>query len=397
MSLQASVAGWKNRVAGWFIDREFFMRANGQVRFLKISAALQRRVAGIAALVIGAWLVVTLGMAINQIYVSVERLALSEQQAKVQSAEERVATYRDSIDEVSKDLERRQTMLESLNDQYLDAAGSVPAAKADDSDADKTASKISALVPEAAGLARIEARQIRFAEQMTKFADARTRKAEAAIRQFGLNPDSLARQARSAQGGPFEPFFGSGKKEVRDPRFVKLASSLGRMDAMERALAAIPTSMPAAVMMMSSGFGYRSDPFTGAGAMHAGLDFKGPNGTAILAAADGKVTFAGRHGGYGNCVEITHANGLLTRYAHLSAIDVSLGQKVERGVKIARMGSSGRSTGSHLHFEVRLNGQAINPRKFLEANSDVLEVQNVAGNRSGKPAYPANPAKFAKK
>jgi hypothetical protein len=97
---------------------------------------------------------------------------------------------------------------------------------------------------------------------MTKVALARTQKAEAAIRQFGLNPDILARQATSAQGGPFESFFGSSKKDVRDPRFTKLAMSLGRMDAMERALAAIPTSMPAAVMMMSSGW-YRSDPATG--------------------------------------------------------------------------------------------------------------------------------------
>jgi murein DD-endopeptidase MepM/ murein hydrolase activator NlpD len=209
-----------------------------------------------------------------------------------------------------------------------------------------------------------------------------------------LNPDVLARQANSAQGGPFESFFGNGKKDVRDPRFTRLAASLGRMDAMERALAAIPTSMPAAVMMMSSGFGYRSDPFTGGGAMHNGLDFKGPMGTSILAAADGKVTSVGLQGGYGNTIEITHANGLVTRYAHLAGFNVSLGQKVERGVQIGRMGSTGRSTGSHLHFEVRLNGQAINPKKFLEANPDVLEVQTIAGNRSGDST---KPAKFAKK
>jgi murein DD-endopeptidase MepM/ murein hydrolase activator NlpD len=383
------MTGWQNRIAGWFIDREFFMRANGQVRFLKISAQMQRRVAGTVALVVGVWLIVTLGMAINQISVTAERWALSEKQAKIQSAEERVANYRGSIDEVTADLERRQKMLESLSEQYLDE---VPAgAPAAATEQDKAVKKISALVPEAAGLAQIEARQIRFAELMTRVALARTQKAEAAIRQFGLNPDVLARRANNAQGGPFESFFGNGKKDVRDPRFLKLASSLGRMDAMERALAAIPTSMPAAVMLMSSGFGYRSDPFTGAGAMHAGLDFKGPVGTSILAAADGKITFAGQQGGYGNCIEITHANGLVTRYAHLSGFDVSLGQKVERGVQIARMGSTGRSTGSHLHFEVRLNGQAINPRKFLEANPDVLEVQAVAGNRAD------NSAKLAKK
>lgn len=383
VSLQTRLTGWKSQITGWFIDREFFMRANGQVRFLKISAQLQRRVAGVTAFIVAAWLIVTLGMAVNQVSVSIERMALNEKEAKVESAEERVANYRGSIDEVTKDLERRQKMLESLSDQYLDE---IPAAAASESEttteADKTVKTISALVPEAAGLARIEARQIRFAELMTKVAQVRTQKAEAAIRQFGLNPDILARQATSAQGGPFESFFGSSKKDVRDPRFTKLAMSLGRMDAMERALAAIPTSMPAAVMMMSSGFGYRSDPFTGAGAMHNGLDFKGPIGTPILAAADGRITFAGSQGGYGNTIEITHANGLVTRYAHLSGFNVRHGQKVARGAQIARMGSTGRSTGSHLHFEVRLNGQAINPRKFLEANPDVLEVQSVAGIRA---------------
>ena len=383
VSLQTRLTGWKSQIAGWFIDREFFMRANGQVRFLKISAQLQRRVAGVTAFIVGAWLIVTLGMAVNQVSVSIERMALNEKEAKVESAEERVANYRGSIDEVTKDLERRQKMLESLSDQYLDE---IPAAAATgteaSAEADKTVKTISALVPEAAGLARIEARQIRFAELMTKVAQARTQKAEAAIRQFGLNPDILARQATSAQGGPFESFFGSSKKDVRDPRFTELAMSLGRMDAMERALAAIPTSMPAAVMLMSSGFGYRSDPFTGAGAMHNGLDFKGPIGTPILAAADGRITHAGSQGGYGNTIEITHANGLVTRYAHLSGFNVKLGQKVARGAQIARMGSTGRSTGSHLHFEVRLNGQAINPRKFLEANPDVLEVQSVAGIRA---------------
>jgi murein DD-endopeptidase MepM/ murein hydrolase activator NlpD len=386
VSLKVRISGWKNRIAGWFIDREFFMRANGQVRFLKISAQLQRRTAFTLASVIGVWLLVTFGMAINQMTVTAQRLALTEQEAKVESAEERVASYRGSIDEVTKDLERRQEMLESLGDQYLgdlpEAEAQAPSGTADSREEEKAVKTISALVPEAAGLARVEARQIQFAEKMTKVAQARTLKAEAAIRQFGLNPEVLARQARNAQGGLFEPFFGKGKKDVRDPRFLKLAAALGRMDAMERALAAIPTAMPAASMMMSSGFGYRSDPFTGGGAMHAGLDFKGPVGTPILAAAKGTVVLAGFNGGYGKTIEIRHANGLVTRYAHLSGLNVRRGQMVERGVQIGRMGSTGRSTGSHLHFEVRLNGQAINPRKFLEANPDVLKVQTVAGIRA---------------
>ena len=362
------------------------MRANGQVRFLKISAQLQRRTAFTLASVVAVWVLVTFGMAINQVTVTAQRVALSAQEAKVESAEERVARYRGSIDEVTKDLERRQEVLESLGDQYMgdlpEAEAQAPSGTADSREEEKAVKTISASVPEAAGLARVEARQIRFAEKMTKVAQARTLKAEAAIRQFGLNPAVLARQARNAQGGQFEPFFGNSKKDVRDPRFLKLAVALSRMDAMERALAAIPTAMPAASMMLSSGFGYRSDPFTGGGAMHAGLDFKGPVGTPILAAAEGKVVLAGFHGGYGNMIEIRHANGLVTRYAHLSGFNVRSGQMVERGVQIGRMGSTGRSTGSHLHFEVRQNGQAINPRKFLEVNPDVLKVQTVAGNRA---------------
>lgn len=378
----AKFAGWKNRLAGWFVDREFFMRSNGQVRFIKISAKLQRRVAGAIAGVIGLWLIVTLGMMINQVSVSAERLMLSAKQEKIETAEERVAKYRDDMEAVASDLEARQKVMESAFEEHF---GDMPAAEAAapaSGEAAETAKKIGLAVPEAAQLAQLEARQIVFAERMTQIAIARSQKAEGAIREFGLNPDQLAREAKQGMGGPFIPFFGKKQKPVRDPRFTRMLTALERMEAMEMALAGIPTSMPAAAGLMSSGFGYRSDPFNGSGAMHAGLDFKGPIGTPILAAADGTITFAGWQGGYGNCIEITHPNGLVTRYAHMSGFTATLGQDVKRGVQIGRMGSTGRSTGPHLHFEVRINGSAINPLKFLEANPDVLEIQAVAGNRA---------------
>lgn len=380
MSLKATISGWQNRISGWFIDREFFMRANGQVRFLKVSAKLQRRVAGAIALVIGIWAVITLGMLVNQVSVTIERMALNKQQAKVESAQQRVSKYTNDIDAATADLENRQKMLESLSEKYLDEVPAAAPGQGTTSEAEKTAKKISQIVPEAAGLARIEARQIAFAERLTRVADARAARAAAEIRKYGLNPDQVAQDASSDVGGPFIPFFGSKDKDVRDPRFTKLAASLERMDTLERAVKGIPSSLPAAVISMSSDFGYRHDPFTGASAMHAGIDFKGPIGTPIMAAADGIVSYAGVHSGYGNCVEITHANGLVTRYAHLSSFSVTLGQKVARGVQIARMGSTGRSTGPHLHFEVRLNGQAINPLKFLEANPNVLKVQAITGS-----------------
>ena len=383
VSLFKKLAGFKHRLAEWFVDREFFMRSHGQVRFLKVSAKLQRRVAGGFAAVIGAWLVITLGMAVNQVSVSFERMALVKKQAKVQSAEERNAAYRESIGTVTKDLQNRQEMLENMAEPLLGE----DRLSDDVISQDKTVKKISAAIPEAAGLARLEARQIHFAVRMTKLANARAKRAANAIREFGLNPEMLAKSQSSAQGGPFIPFFGKSDQSVTDPRFNKLADAIERMAAMESALASVPTSMPARVGMVSSSYGYRRDPFTGAGAMHSGLDFKGPIGTPILAAAEGSVTYAGRQSGYGNTIEITHANGLVTRYAHLSGYTVSLGQKVSRGVQIGKMGSTGRSTGSHLHFEVRLNGQAVNPLKFLEANPDVLEVQALAGSkRSARPA-----------
>jgi murein DD-endopeptidase MepM/ murein hydrolase activator NlpD len=378
VSTKAKFAGWKNRLAGWFVDREFFMRSNGQVRFLKISASLQRRVATIAASVVGLWLLITLAMMVNQIRVSVQSSLLTAKQERVESAEERVTKYRESIGEVAKELEQRQDMVEDAVEQF---GGDIPDA-AKDSKTSETAKKISAAIPEASKLAQIEARQIAFAEHLTRVATLRSQKAAAAIREFGLDPQALTAEAKTGVGGPFIPFFGSKKKKVSDPRFTRMFAALEQMNALERAVAGIPTSMPAAVGMMSSGFGYRSDPFTGGGAMHGGLDFKGPIGTPILAAADGEISFAGWQGGYGNTIEITHANGLVTRYAHLSGYTVSLGTKVKRGLQIGRMGSTGRSTGSHLHFEVRVNGSAINPMKFLEGNPDVLEIQTVAGNRA---------------
>ncbi len=389
MSILSYAVDCKNRLAGWFVDREFFMRSNGQVRFIKIPAKLQRRVAGGIAGVTGLWLAITLGMAFNQVSISFERMALVKKEARIQSAAERVAAYRGSLDDVTADLKRRQDMLESVAQPLLgkDIFTGANAAKSDnDEQGDETAKKIGAAIPEAAALAQIESRQIRFAERMTKMAQQRADRAANAIRQYGLNPDSLmkaqtAGRLNAGQGGPFIPFFGGSKNKVADPRFDRMADALERMTAMENALNAVPTSMPATAGLVSSSYGYRRDPFTGGGAMHSGTDFKGPIGTPIRAAADGKITFVGGQSGYGKTIEITHANGLVTRYAHLSGYTVSVGQSARRGIQIGKMGSTGRSTGSHLHFEVRLNGQAVNPLKFLEANPDVLEVQTRAGNQ----------------
>jgi murein DD-endopeptidase MepM/ murein hydrolase activator NlpD len=127
----------------------------------------------------------------------------------------------------------------------------------------------------------------------------------------------------------------------------------------------LPTSLPVAGTWKASGFGWRIDPITGQEAMHEGIDFIAEKGTPIYAAAAGVVSFAGYHPTYGNLVELDHGGGLMTRYAHASKLLVKQGEFVRRGALIARVGSTGRSTGSHLHFEVRQNGVALNPTPFL--------------------------------
>jgi murein DD-endopeptidase MepM/ murein hydrolase activator NlpD len=117
----------------------------------------------------------------------------------------------------------------------------------------------------------------------------------------------------------------------------------------------------------SSGYGMRIDPFTRGPAMHTGIDFRADTGEPVRATADGTVTTAGWQGGYGKMVEIDHGNGFATRYGHLSDIGVRLGQRVRSGQIVGKVGSTGRSTGPHLHYETRLNGDAVNPQRFLRA------------------------------
>ena len=376
--------GFKARLDHMFTDREFFMRSHGQVRFLTISATLQKRVFYSVAAALAFWLVITLAMMINQLTVTGERMALAQKEAEVNSTESRVSSYKASIEDVAADLKQRQDVLDQMTEQFV---GEPPAAadqKQNDEQLSENTRKISAAFPEAAHLAKLEARQILFARRLTNAAIQRTEQAAQAIRKFGLNPDKLSNNATNAMGGPLIPFFKEQNQQLH-PTLERLNLALQRMDALERTLIAIPSGKPSSTGMISSSYGYRRDPFTGGSAMHSGMDFKGPLGQPILAAAGGRITHAGWKSGYGKCVEITHGNGLMTRYAHLSKIGVATGQKIEQGVQLGAMGSTGRSTGTHLHFEVRLNGRAINPRPFLEANSDVLKIKAIARQRAKTP------------
>ena len=181
-----------------------------------------------------------------------------------------------------------------------------------------------------------------------------------------------------AMGGPEEPAtgataalpIGTGIDNLR-AEFDRQEAQLGVLEnlLLDRKVdnALLPSGMPVAQGYMASGFGERSDPINGHEAIHLGLDFDAPTGTPVLAVAEGVVSFVGVKPGYGNVVEIDHGNGYMTRYAHNSAIVAQAGARVHAGDTIAKVGSTGRSTGPHCHFEVWLNGRPVNPMAYVKS------------------------------
>jgi septal ring factor EnvC (AmiA/AmiB activator) len=197
---------------------------------------------------------------------------------------------------------------------------------------------------------------------------------EELFKKADLDVDSLIASVRSSysgQGGPLGARTSLSTRSFDDPglntRFDQLMVNLDRMNLMRIAVDKMPLAMP-----LSTAYRFTSPYGRRWGRMHAGVDLAAPRGTPIFATADGVVTVAGRESGYGNVVRIRHEFGIETVYAHQSKIRVKVGQQVSRGVQIGDMGSTGRSTGSHLHYEVRVNGQPVNPMTYLEAAKDVF-------------------------
>ena len=164
-------------------------------------------------------------------------------------------------------------------------------------------------------------------------------------------------------GGPFVPLDHSVPFEAH---LEALESTLNHYDSLSGLARKMPFANPIPGAKISSRFGHRKDPFNGRSAMHSGMDFKAPRGTPVRATGDGVIVKAGRKGGYGNVVEVQHKNGLISRYAHLSRISVKNGQRVNVGQMIGKVGSTGRSTGPHLHYEVRQGKTARNPSRYMQ-------------------------------
>jgi murein DD-endopeptidase MepM/ murein hydrolase activator NlpD len=233
----------------------------------------------------------------------------------------------------------------------------------------------------AARLAQLETSLARLAQSQTAYVDAvaasagnRNADIAAVLKTLGRKvPTSGAPQA-SDIGGPFVPLGAAADATDFAAGVAFATAELDRLAAMRRIARALPLGEPIADGVVTSGFGTRVDPFVGSPALHTGLDFRAPEGLPVPATAGGTVVVAEASGGYGNLVEIDHGNGITTRYGHLSQIGVRVGQTVAKGAIVGKAGATGRATGPHLHYEVRVDGEAVDPTAYVDAGETLTPL-----------------------
>ena len=213
-------------------------------------------------------------------------------------------------------------------------------------------------------LDKVERRQAAALTDLEEQIDIKARRIRSVLTDLGVEIG-----AGSATGGPFVPVKApqSGASAF-ERQMYRIKFARAQVEQYNHTLIAVPVRKPVfGEVDMSSPFGMRMDPFMKGPAIHTGIDLRGDTGDPVRATANGKVTIAGMNGGYGNMVEVDHGNGFATRYGHMSKIEVKVGQQVRIGETIGRIGSTGRSTGPHLHYETRIDGEAVDPQKFLRA------------------------------
>jgi murein DD-endopeptidase MepM/ murein hydrolase activator NlpD len=361
----------------FFRDRDLIVHDGTTLRRLHVSARVQIG-AAVAGVVFSLWALI----AVVQMIAGVSALggvamSAAQRHAEIAKMEDKVAALQADIATMKETATRHAALLEKRQ-AFLAAVLT--------GQGDPT--RLSAMMPADFGvtapIARdvvapfksVAAEQLVLAARVQTAFDARSSATEALIARLGIS--GHMQQVAGASGGPYEPVVSPAKPVIAgqtDPQFRSLFNSWKRMDQLKQAVVAIPSLKPVDSMLFTSGFGIRSDPFRGGAAMHAGVDIPGPYRTPIYATADGIVERAQWANGYGNLVELNHGRGLQTRYGHLSSAIVTPGQHVTRGQLIAYMGSTGRSTGNHLHYEVRVDGAAINPMPFLQSTDYLSALQ----------------------
>jgi murein DD-endopeptidase MepM/ murein hydrolase activator NlpD len=365
-----------------FPERHLYVRSGGEMRGYVFSTNKQllcaTAVAG-AALWMG---VCTAAMMVSALSVSstdqvvikqkayYERLN-ADRQARLNSAVAQLSASSGTLDELAASVEKRHAALAMLVSDFRGVPGA------------SQALQVSKPRLGAAPIERIQATRMdqeRLIDAAETFAKSRAERLRYAFKLAGLGSENYASRDGSL-GGPLI--------EAKDPRALAAVldvdeefagriqhavTDLSDMRALSAASQKLPFYRPTNNPALSSSYGVRFDPFTHRPAFHSGLDFPGAFYTPIMATAPGVISFVGVRSGYGNVVEIDHGNGFKTRYAHLQGASVRVGQRVAIGQRVGAMGSTGRSTGPHLHYEVWVNGRAQNPNRFLKAGEYVQQA-----------------------
>lgn len=390
--ITAIVGRAADRARRRFPDRELIVRANGQVAYIQLSHRRQMLWIGLG-LIVTAWLtyssvsyvIFDRRLAAKNIEIAQAVTAYNDLQHNLTDAERKYVGVRRDLDDKNVSLQKTLDQNVSLR-RNLDAASimldSVVAQRS------RIAGERQILEQRTAALeARLKSMQAAQADLLGRL-DKRTltgiAQIERVVAMTGLDADKmLARSGASragGQGGPYVPALGGydgvGFIEPVSYSTSALDVNADRLEGLRHVLRQLPLGTPTAKYRISSGFGVRRDPLNGTAAVHYGLDMAGQMGQTITATAPGKVISAGRNGFYGKMVEIDHGMGITTRYGHMSGITVEEGQIVAAGDKIGTMGSTGRSTGIHVHYEIRVDNKPVNPMKFIKAGHYVLEDNN---------------------
>lgn len=377
LDVQSTKRSWKDR---FLPVRYIYLRSHDEVRAYALTARRQLLLGlGVAGALI--WSLFASGDYLFDLVAQhradaevIRARAASERlnadlQARLESAVLRMSAANGSLEQTAAMIERRHAALTHVMNDFRGVEG-----------AERMLAP--APVPAAAGpiqrIMAVRLDQERLLDRAETFAQTRAERLRLAFRLAGLNPAAYI-AASEPLGGPLvearDPRALAAILDVDEPFAIRIrhaAGNLNEMRVLNEAARDLPFARPAQART-TSGYGVRFDPFNGRLAIHQGQDFAAPLNTPILAAGPGVVAYAGVRSGYGNTVEIDHGGGFKTRYAHLNSLAVQTGQSVSVGQRIGAMGTTGRSTGVHLHYEVWLNGRPQNPARFLRAGDQLVQ------------------------
>ncbi|HWA01161.1 MAG TPA: peptidoglycan DD-metalloendopeptidase family protein [Caulobacterales bacterium] len=392
-----------------FPERQIYHRSGGSVRYVSLSPSKQALLA-LGAVGVAGWCVYATantlleGPRATASNAEVERLQqkydrwLNEARAQAAASQAQLEERTRAFDQATRDFETRHEVLRSLLEY---AGGTSLTAAARPIERDGARMLMAASIDEAeprqarmmtsepyqvqtvgfrARVDRLESDQEQTLSQLEDSVAQRSEQVRGVMRLTGVSMSALTGPEAEAAGGPLVPqdLVAYLRDSDLNPAFARRVSQVAARVAESRRLEAIASSTPLAQPLAvdyreTSGFGPRTDPFTGRPAFHPGLDMAAFERAPVVATSPGVVSYAGPRSGYGNCVEIDHGFGFKTRYGHLRDIQVTRGERVAIGQRIGSMGSTGRSTATHLHYEVWFRGRAIDPINFLRAGRHVHE------------------------